>query len=1706
MGNIKPILVKLSISIILVTTISGLASANDELTYTGGDQETIQLPDGEYHIEVHGARGGHSGDAFSGSVNAHGGAGGFIEGTLNANAESQLELWVGERGGDTGGAGGGWGRHDGGGGSNTLPEVTGGGGGSTEILLENDFLLAADGGGGASTSQDDNPGGGARCGAAGEGGDGGSDGECPARGGEGGDAADAGTEEDGEPGGQEYESPFSLIDQSTGGSTTDGDGEITITVQQLNSDLSVTTLSPENVGETSATIQGEINAVDEEAETWLQWRETGDSSWNNEAQQTITSSDEGNTIQETLSLDSATEYEFRIVAEFDEGLGRDEGETQTFETEPQNDVTTEEATDIQPEQATLEGSVNNDEDGEVFFEYKEQSDTTWIETNKQSVNPDHGSFSETIDDLQDNTDYEFRANFESTESSDTDQGTTETFSTPEIPPIPEPTVTSQDKTSETIEVESQVEDVDEFWHDELDLVTNFREQGGSWTEQDRTTISSSTTTTEVEVDGLEPDTEYEFESVIENKDDGEEEESSDILSVTTDQKPDITLQKPDEGETYNYEDTFDFEFEVNTDGTEVDDITLIVENQDGETIQTENFGSQSSNTQQTYNTQEEITEIHSGEIDYYVTVEEESTVQSDTNTFTVNEKPPEIELISPQPNREYVEDRPIPLFDYIIEAQTFNTEINDITVTAENQQTGETHNPRTRIESREEWEQTVENNLVDQENVEGSVTTSGGDAGIFSSGASIEFTSTGDFSDDDREFAYLEFEDVNLENRDTIRFRWASTGLIEDAAEARIDIDGNTEWLGFGEAEDQWIQEDLDVSDYNSKHTVKVGYFASGSNVNSMWYDTLAVGDVQQSDTTKTHFIPADKEQFDDGDWDWSVEYQLSGDRESITQEQTYNLDIDNIGQGSGTESDPYIVTSCDHISQVEYTDANYYQQIEDLNCGNTERMIEQSFSDVYDGQQHEIKNVEMDYDGEDKDNLGLFQSLSGGTVANLTLNNFYLHGYDDVGTVAGYSSQGTLIQSVRINNSIVKVNNAYAGGLVGYWDGGDLDGFKVENTDVGTSADSVFTGGVMGTWRDSGDTTTVKNGIIRGGTNIYGSGTGVITGRENEVDGNGHIAEEIYIAEVPNIDDNDEPLFGGYEDPSTTGVYVDTDTIDGGSSGDHAQGLTTNEMTGLEADDNMVELSFGFDRDQWFTRENDYPLLNYFGEPEEEIEIETIGTQEVEFNNATVQGEIIETNRETEIWFEYKEDGDATWTQTEKETVPASIEDGHIFEQTIYPIESDTQYDFKAVGQHTEAQEQKDEGEAQQFTTLETPVLNLENLQNEEPTDHDVKTSIEIEKINFPGELNLEFRPVGSNNWITQTGNKIEIDSSDEGTTKQFSLDFLEKDRLYEYRASAQLDDYDNSDQTEIKEFRTTEKETTLYDLFIDEKFNDRRSSLPEWEKFSSGNATVTIEDSPPVEGDHVLQINKIDDTAEQGYITTEIDHLPRGVQSSWIRTTRFGDQWGRMFFSETQDPQGIGDEDDNPASIGVTNEGNSLHAFDADGRLSESISIDSDNWYHVHWTITEDENLEFWAYDIDGEEVGRETAENVKIPENPGYLVIEGHIGLGDKIWFDRIEYNKTVTGELNVVMEQPSEPIEGIRIGETFEMSGYVECEQEVCAAPDETVEVWADPFEQEPPVKIGEFSDLAKGETQDFTREYRKQPQNLLELIISLIPFI
>lgn len=217
-------------------------------------------------------------------------------------------------------------------------------------------------------------------------------------------------------------------------------------------------------------------------------------------------------------------------------------------------------------------------------------------------------------------------------------------------------------------------------------------------------------------------------------------------------------------------------------------------------------------------------------------------------------------------------------------------------------------------------------------------------------------------------------------------------------------------------------------------------------------------------------------------------------------------------GGGTGTEDNPYIIANADQLAYLgdrvsndnEAYGSACYKLISDINFGGEEVLkdgklqfypigynsdgYKGAFSGTFDGSGHTVSNIYQNtwqllgtYDGTYyNDAMGLFGYVYGGTVKNLTVDNFSSDGeFTPTGVIAAYAANSTF-KNIAITDCNPRVYNTGNGGIVGVGGNSDdpetykltFENITIDNTNKITAlwgSWDVACGGLVGMFRGAG-------------------------------------------------------------------------------------------------------------------------------------------------------------------------------------------------------------------------------------------------------------------------------------------------------------------------------------------------------------------------------------------------------------------------------------------------------------------------------------------------------------------------------------------------------------------------------------------------------------------------------------------------------------
>lgn len=366
-------------------------------------------------------------------------------------------------------------------------------------------------------------------------------------------------------------------------------------------------------------------------------------------------------------------------------------------------------------------------------------------------------------------------------------------------------------------------------------------------------------------------------------------------------------------------------------------------------------------------------------------------------------------------------------------------------------------------------------------------------------------------------------------------------------------------------------------------------------------------------------------------------------------QEETSLAEMD----GSGTEDDPYVVTTAAELQAMNQDLDAHYVLGDDIDASETESWNARSgfepigdddnpFAGSFDGQGHTVTGLTIDRPSEDY--TGLFGRASDqAKIRNVAVEGASVRGADCVGVLAG-SGEGDVVEatvsgSVSGSTSVGGVAGCFsgelrssgasttvessanvAGGLVGGLDDGSL---VFQSYATGDVSGANIVGGLVGAHTESEIRRSYATGDVSGGWVIGGLvgkstrttdqirssyATGDVSG-ERRVGGligwnSGTITESYAIGAVTG-DERVGGLVGerasdeGNYDPKLLDSYwnIGTSThsdpigrTESMTDNIDATGLRTDEMTGADAPGNLDRLAFG----DVYAATDEYPILRW--------------------------------------------------------------------------------------------------------------------------------------------------------------------------------------------------------------------------------------------------------------------------------------------------------------------------------------------------------------------------------------------------------------------------------------------------------------------------------------------------------------------------------
>jgi hypothetical protein len=265
---------------------------------------------------------------------------------------------------------------------------------------------------------------------------------------------------------------------------------------------------------------------------------------------------------------------------------------------------------------------------------------------------------------------------------------------------------------------------------------------------------------------------------------------------------------------------------------------------------------------------------------------------------------------------------------------------------------------------------------------------------------------------------------------------------------------------------------------------------------------------------------------------------------------------------GSGTSGDPYQISTCQQLQDMQNNLSANYELMNDVDCSGFTGFSSvgdsyNRFTGVLDGQNFTVENLTINEGS--SDNVGLIGYLDGGEVRDIGVVDVNITGAHFTGGLVG-DSYGSVSRSYS-TGSVSGINDV--GGLVGYM-GGSVS-FSFSTASVSGNSD---VGGLVGATPGSDfNIGNVSSSYSTGNVSGSNYGVGGLVG-----DSGGNVYSSFSTGNVS----GSSAVGGlvGVNGGSVSDSYWDVNSSNQSSSGG-GTGLSTGEMQGSAAETNMSGLDF---------------------------------------------------------------------------------------------------------------------------------------------------------------------------------------------------------------------------------------------------------------------------------------------------------------------------------------------------------------------------------------------------------------------------------------------------------------------------------------------------------------------------------------------------
>lgn len=199
-------------------------------------------------------------------------------------------------------------------------------------------------------------------------------------------------------------------------------------------------------------------------------------------------------------------------------------------------------------------------------------------------------------------------------------------------------------------------------------------------------------------------------------------------------------------------------------------------------------------------------------------------------------------------------------------------------------------------------------------------------------------------------------------------------------------------------------------------------------------------------------------------------------------------------GEGTGTEGDPYQITTCDELNETRDNLTAHYVLMNDINFSECDLGYTtgegwlpigndtNSFEGYFNGSGHSIYDLFIDRS--DTNYIGLFGKAVAAIIEDVHLENVNVIGGNKTGGLAGEfsNSQGQISYSI-VTGNVTGENRV--GGLVGHNSYSEITQSSFEGNVIGTGED--YTGGLVGFNEEGGISASSSTGNVTGENRVGG-------------------------------------------------------------------------------------------------------------------------------------------------------------------------------------------------------------------------------------------------------------------------------------------------------------------------------------------------------------------------------------------------------------------------------------------------------------------------------------------------------------------------------------------------------------------------------------------------------------------------------------------